>query len=327
MCSERSVRGVLLAVLCAGPALAQPLVGPSVGSAEALVAEGNRLYNARQYEESSATFLRATRADPAQLPAYLSLARSRLGAQKVPEACLAYRAYLRVAPASTERDKAQREKDLCERRLKSLRKRGLPPDPTARSVELKAAFFAALEGQRLLGEGSASELLRALVANDYLAPDLADLARRLHTAASTAVESLHARALARQEVPVEALRQAPALFELARDVGEPLPQQGSQAPFLEGMAALLTGEAERAQALFAEAAAADPSRLEYRLLRAAALHGQGNLAGALQVLEQDLPGDSRIATLRAEVALGDSAEAGATTLESLLFQRYFPPSR
>jgi hypothetical protein len=327
MRSELSVRGVLLAVLCAGPALAQPLVGPSVGSAEALVAEGNRLYNTRQYEEAAATFLRATRADPAQLQAYLGLARARLGAQKVPESCLAYRAYVRVAPSSTERDKAQREKDLCERRLKSLRKRDLPLDPTARSVELKAAFFSALEKQRLVGEGSASELLRALVANDYLAPDLADLAGRLHTAARTAVESLHARALARQEVPAEALRQAPALYTLARDTGEPLPQEKAQAPFLEGVAALRAGEAERAQALLAEAAAADPSRTEYRLLRAAALHGQGNLAGALQVLEQDLPGDSRTATLRAEVALGDSPEAGASTLESLLFQRYFPPGR
>ena len=81
----------LAAMAMAPLAWAEPLVGPAVGNADTLVAEGNRLYNARQYSKASALLLKATRANPASLPAYLSLARSYMAQKQTRSACLAYR--------------------------------------------------------------------------------------------------------------------------------------------------------------------------------------------------------------------------------------------
>ena len=67
--------------LWAGVVGAQPLVGPSVGNADLLMAEGSRLYNTRQYEEAAESFLKATRVRPETLGAYLGLARARFGAR------------------------------------------------------------------------------------------------------------------------------------------------------------------------------------------------------------------------------------------------------
>ncbi|WP_410477835.1 tetratricopeptide repeat protein [Myxococcus sp. MxC21-1] len=113
----------------------------------------------------------------------------------------------------------------------------------------------------------------------------------------------------------------------ARDTGEPSAKAAAQAPFLEGLAALQSGDSAGAQRLFAKAASAAPERNEYRVWRAAALQRAGDLDGALTVLETDLPQDARTDVLRAASAQRKSPEAGARELERILFQRYAPATR
>ncbi|NVJ04037.1 tetratricopeptide repeat protein [Myxococcus sp. AM001] len=317
-------------LLTCGLCLAEPLVGPSVGRGDALLAEGTRLYNKRKHKDAAEVLLQATRANPSLLPAYLGLARARMGAKDVPGACAAYRAYVRSAPDIRDRAKAQRELALCERKLKAARRKKrnkVPPDMTARHVELKAGFFAALEEGRLVGPGAAGETLRTLVSEGYLGTDLGDMAARLSVASQATTEDVHQRALAGEALPTARLRESGALFDLARDTGEPSATAAAQAPFLEGLAALQEGDFAGAQRLFAQAAAAEPKRTEYCVWRAAALQRAGDLDGALTVMASDLPQDARTDVLRAASAWRKSPEAGARELERLLFQRYAPATR
>lgn len=318
---------VLMLVLWAGVAAAQPLVGPSAGNADLLMAEGSRLYNTRQYEEAAESFLKATRVRPEALGAYLALARARFGANQLVESYLAYRAYVKAAPGSPERTKAERELELCERKLKSSRKMTAAEIRVSGHVEKKAAFFSALEKQRLVGEGSASEVLRALVDEGYLGPDLGEMAGRLYTTVGERLGVLHRRALAGQAPKPEEAASVRALYALAGEVGTPLAEESSRAPFLEGVAALAAGDYARAQELLAEAAQAEPGRVEYRQLRAEALYRAGDVAGALEEMETYFPNEPRTAFLRVEAALGRSAREGAQELETLLFQRYFSSGR
>ncbi|WP_342374618.1 hypothetical protein NVS55_25090 [Myxococcus stipitatus] len=313
-------------VMLSGVALAEPLVGPSVGNADALVAEATKLYNKRQYAESSRLFLRATRANPALLPAYLGLGRARIGAKETAGACAAYRAWLKSAPDIQERPKAQGELELCERQLKAARKKKgpVPADSTARHVEMKAAFFEALEAGRLTETGGAGEGLRTLIAEGYLGVDLAEMATRLSTASRTGAEDVHRRALTGEALATEQLSTARALLDWARDTGEPVPQSSAKGQFLEGLVALQGGDARGAEGLFAKAATEAPGVAEYRVWRAAALQRAGDLRGALTVMEADLAEDPRTDLLRAAVAQQTSAEDGARELEQLLFQRYSP---
>lgn len=327
MCSELRAMVLVVLGLWAGMAGAQPLVGPSVGNGDLLMAEGSRLYNTRQYKDAAESFLKATRVRPEVPGAYLGLARARLAAQGWEEAYLAYRAFVKMAPESPDRAKAEKELELCERKLKSAKKVASVEKVVAGHVEKKAIFFSVLEQRRLLGEGSAAEVLRALVGEGYLGPDLGDMAGRLHASARETLESLHRRALGGEALQPEEVASVRALYALAREVGAPLEQEASRAPFLEGVAALMAGEPARAQPLLAEAAAAEPGRREYRLLRAEALYQAGDIPGALEVMEADFPGEARTAFLRVEAAHGRSAQQGARELESLLFQRYFSPGR
>jgi thioredoxin-like negative regulator of GroEL len=313
--------------LWAGVVGAQPLVGPSVGNADLLMAEGSRLYNTRQYEEAAESFLKATRVRPEALGAYLGLARARFGANQLVESYLAYRAYVKAAPGSPERTKAEKELELCERKLKSARQMTVVEVRVSGHVDKKATFFAVLEQKRLVGEGSAAEVLRALVDAGYLGPDLGEMAGRLHTTVGETLGALHRRALGGQAPKPEEAASVRALYTLAREVGAPLAEEASRAPFLEGMAALAAGQHARAQELLAEAAQAEPERGEYRRLRAEALYRAGDVAGALTEMEAHFPNDSRTAFLRAEAALGRSAREGAQELETLFFQRYFSPGR
>ncbi len=153
-------RGLMLAALAfAGGAVAEPLVGPSVGNPDVLVSEGNRLYSTKKYAKAASKFLAATRANPTATQPYLVLARSYMGAKQVPAACNAYRAYLTAAPDSADRPKAERELRNCERRFKRVKK-SKRIDLGPQYVETKAQFFAALDEKILLGSGSASVALR-----------------------------------------------------------------------------------------------------------------------------------------------------------------------
>src|SRR4051812_19383811 len=117
---SRALVGLAVVVAAMAPAaFAAPLVGASVGNADALLADGARLYNQKDYAAASESFLKATRANPKLLPSYLQLARSQLAAQKLPQACYAYRAFLRGEPDATDRQKAESELQLCERQLEA----------------------------------------------------------------------------------------------------------------------------------------------------------------------------------------------------------------
>ncbi|NTX01630.1 tetratricopeptide repeat protein [Myxococcus sp. CA040A] len=320
------------ALLVWGTASAAPLVGPSVGNADALVAEGTKLYNKRKYAEASRVFLQATRANPSLLPAYLGLGRARMGAKETAGACAAYRAWLKSAPDIQERPKAKGELELCERQLKAARKKKkkgpVPADMTARHVELKADFFEALEAGTLAGPAGAGEQLRTLVTADYLGVDLAEMGTRLSTASRASAEDVHQRALKGEALTTEQLRTGRELLDWAKDSGEAAPQAPAQGLFLEGLVALQGNDSKSAEGLFAKAASAAPGVTEYRVWRAAALQRAGDLRGALAVMEAELPEDPRTDLLRAAVAQRTSKEDGARELERLLFQRYAaPPSR
>jgi thioredoxin-like negative regulator of GroEL len=319
-------RAALAAAFLSTCALAQPLVGPSVGSADAFLAEGNRLYNERQFAEASARFLSATRANPSLLDAYLGYARSRLQVEDVAVACGAYRVWLKAAPpTSINYGKVQEESQLCEKKKAALSPP--PADPAAAFVKLKAQFYTSLEKRQLLGENGAAEALRALGTGGYLGLDLGDMAQKLRSAALGQADATVQKALARAAVPVEQLREVRVLYELAGDLGEPGPQAASRGAFAEGTAELQSGDPKRAQGLFTEALDADGSLTEARFLRAMASWRAGDKEAALAALEKDLPADPRTQVLRAALAAGRSAPEGAAQLEELLFRAKFQGGR
>ena len=305
--------------------LAQPLVGPSVGNADVLLSEGSKLYNQKQPAKAADAFLKATRANPAAVQAYLQLARSHLAAKQLTRACYEYRAYLKAAAETPERKKAQGESELCDRQLKGAK--GQPPDPAPGYVEQRAAFFAALEKKSLLGPASASETLRALVKDGFVGVELGDMAAKLQAAAVETADGVHKRALAREPVTADELKTARPLYQLAADVGLAPADQGAKSAFLDGLSSFQGGDYKQAEAQFADAAKAEPASKEYKYYRAMALFRGGDRRAALSAMEADLPDDPRTAVLRVALALGDSPETGAAELEKLLFTKRYPPAK
>lgn len=305
---------VWVSLLCASVAAAEPLVGRGVGDADALVSEGTKLYNKKQYAKAADAFFRATRANPAPLNPYLQLARSLLASKQVRRACSVYRVYLKAAPDSPERKKAQAESDQCERQLKSAKKQ--PPDLGPKYVDTKAAFFAALEKGVLVGNDSAGEALRTLVRDGYVGPDLGEMAGKLADAAAAQADAIHAEAM-KERVATERLLQAQPLYKIVQELGR-VPD-GGRSDFLEGLAALQEKEYKRAESAFSAAAKASPSNKEYHFYRGLALFQSGDKAGAMRVLDENLRADPRTEVLRVSLALSQSTESGAAELEKLLF--------
>jgi thioredoxin-like negative regulator of GroEL len=316
---------VLALLVSAAPAFGEPLVGPGVGNVDTFISEGTKQYNQKQYAKAVDNFTKATRANPSLLPPYLQLARSHLAAKQVQRACYVYRMYLKAAPEGADRKKAQAESDTCERQLKTAK--GQPPDPSPKYVDLKAAFFAALDQSQIIDKGSAYELLKQLVKEGYMSPDLADMAQKLGAAAQASAEDVHKRALAYEKLSPEALKSARHLYQVAHDVGVNVPDAAAASAFCDGLAALQSKDAKKAETLFAEAAKAKPDNKEYTFYRAVALVQHGDKKGALKVLDADLKDDPRTEVLRTSLALGDSPEAGASELERLLFSRRFPAEK
>lgn len=318
------MRSELLVALLLAPcvASADPLVGPSVGNADLLVSEASKLYNQKKHAAAAEMFLQATRADPSAVPPYLQLARSYLAAKQLRRACYAYRVYLKAAPDTPERKKAQSESDLCERQLRTAKKE--PADPGPKYVEARAAFYAALEKKLLLGPGSASAAIGALVSEGFAGPELGELAQKLRAAAIEAANTLHQRTVAREEVAPEELASGRALFQLAADVGAEVEGQRAKSAFLDGAAELSRGDFAKAVTLLSEAASADPTP-DYRYFHAMALYRSGDRKGALAAMEAHLPDDARTAVLRVLLALGQSGESGADELTRLLFTKRFQP--
>lgn len=322
---SRTAARVLALCLLAPIARAEPLVGPSVGNADVFISEGNHLYNQKKYAKAASVFLKATRANPAAIQAYLGLARSNLGAKQTQTACNAYRAYLKASPESAERIKAQGELQLCERKLRARRKKKADPYPAF--VETKALFFSALEEKALLGSGSASAALRSLVQGGYVGADLAEIGGKLNAAATAAAEDVYKRAMAKERLTVEALRQGKQLFQLAVDTGPAPANFGSHSSFLEGLADFQSREPKKAEMLFAEASLAEPGVAEYKFYRAIALYRSGDKSGALHALETDLPQDPRTTVLREALSLANSPQSAAVDLEQILFSKRFPAGR
>ncbi|MDP1828164.1 MAG: hypothetical protein Q8L48_33120 [Archangium sp.] len=312
-------------MLLASVAFADPLVGAGVGNADTFVSEGSKLFNKKQYARAAEQFLKATRANPALPQTYAQLARAQLLAKELQRACYAYRVYLKSVPDGPDRKKAAAESDQCERQVKGLKKP--PEDPTKGFVDQRAAFFTALDAKLLLGPGSASDTLKALVREGFLGPELGEMAQKLGAAATAEAESVHKRALSGEKLGTEVLRSARPLYQVAQDAGASAADAKGKMAFLDGLAELNEKAWKKAETHFAEAAKLDPENKEYVFFKGLALVQAGERVAALKVLEADLKDDPRTAVLRAALALGDSPVSGATELEKLLFTTRYPPEK
>lgn len=314
---------LVLAVMVAASAPAAPLLGAGVGNADALLADGTRLYNQKDYAAASEALLKATRANPKLLPAYLQLARSQLAEKRLPQACYAYRAFLRSEPPAGDREKAEGEAQLCERQLEADDAARRNKDFSAAFSEPKARFFSTLDKGDLQ---AASDALAALVNGGYLGVDLADLAAKLGGAASAAADQAYRSALRgemREQASVKAgLRAA----EIASDVGSSPANGEAKAAFLTGVGALLDGRPKDAEQAFAKAGKGDGSGPSPVLWRARAL-AQVDRRKALQLLATELPNDPRTGAARVAASLPDAPAQAAADLEKLLFDQKFPAGR
>lgn len=313
-----------LAVLLLSPAaMAAPLVGASVGSADALLAEGNRLYNQKDYAAAADALLRATRANPRLMPSYLQLARSLLAARQLPQACYAYRAFLRGEPDAADRQKAEGELQLCERQLEADQAARKEKDLGAAFAEPKARFFSALDKGEL---GSAFEALAQLVGGGYLGADLADLAAKLGAAASASAEKAYRAALQGELKDASAVKAGLRALEIATDAGAPPPAREAKAAFLTGMSALLEGRPQEAEEAFSRAGKGDGAGPSPVLWRARAL-AQVDRRKAVQLLSAELPGDPRTGAAAVAASLPEAPGQAAAELEKLLFDQRFPLGR
>ncbi len=319
----RSDRGLALALalgLCA-PAAADPMVGPAVGNADLLIAEGTRLYNQKDYASARANFLKATRVTPATMPTYLALARTYLALDTVELACQTYRVYVKNSPESPDRAKAQAELEGCERRLADK-----PPSERPVSqlyVEIKAAFFEALDKGNLLGQGSAQETFQGLLNAAYAAPDVGDMAQKLARAAEQSADKVYRAALGHQKPSPAQLRSASAQYAVALECGAAPGAQLAHAAFVEGVAFLAEGEAAKAEERFEDAGKRDPSDVEARFWRGLARYSSGDKPGGLKALEADLPADPRTGVVRVAAAFDRGSDAAAGELIDFLFARRF----
>lgn len=325
MASDRAFFALAVALSLGTAAHAEALVGPSVGNADTLVSEASKLFNRKQYAKAADSFLKATRANPATVSTYLQLARAQMLAKQLQPACYAYRVYLKTVPDSPDRKKASAESDQCERQLKGMKKP--PPDPGPKYVETRAAFFTALDENKVLGEGGAAESLTSLVKEGFLGPELGEMAQKLGAAAAAQADDVHKRALGGEKLPPETLRSARPLYQLAQDVGVSSSDAKGRMAFLDGMADLADKAWKKAEGHFAEAAKSDPSNKEYVFYKGLALFQAGERPAALKVLEAELKDDPRTAVLRVAIAVGQSPDSGAAELEKLLFTARFPPEK
>lgn len=317
-----------LAVLCfmlaAATGLAEPLLGPQVGTADTLVSEGTKLFNRKQYARAADQFLRATRANPTTLGTYLQLARASMLAKDTWRACYAYRVYLKATPDTPERKKASAESEQCERQLKQTKEQG---EVLQKYVDVRAAFFASLDANDVMGSAGAAASLQSLVKEGFLGPELADMGQKLAAAATSQADQVHKRALTGEHLSPEVLRGARPLYQVAADVGVTSQDARGRMAYLDGLAELTEKNFRKAEVHFAEAAKSDPSTREYVFSRAMAMFQGGERAQALRLLEADLKDDPRTAVLRAALAVGHPAGNGAEELEQLLFTTRFPAEK
>jgi tetratricopeptide (TPR) repeat protein len=314
----------LLVTLVGATALADPLLGAGVGSADTLVSEGTKLFNRKQYAKAAEQFLKATRASPATLNTYVQLARASMLAKDTWRACYAYRVYLKATPDSPDRKKAAAESEQCERQVKQTKDQG---ELLQKYVDQRANFFASLDKGELVGDAGAAASLQSLVKDGFLGPELGDMGQKLATAVTTAADGVHKKALAGEQLTADVLRSARPLYQLAVDVGSASPDARGRMAYLDGLAELADKNFKKAELHFVEASKSDPANKEYVFSRAVAMFQGGEHGPALKVLEADLKDDPRTAVLRAALAVGHAPSFGAEELEQLLFTTRFPPEK
>jgi len=305
-------------MLSPGLSRAEPVVGPGVGNADLLVAEGTRLYNEKKYEQARDNFLKATRVAPGNLATYLSLARSYSALKDMERAVIVYRVFVKNAPESVDRTKAQSELELCEKRLKTSRAK--QQQLSQGFVTVRASFFDKLEKGEL---SAAAVLLTSLVVDGYATPELGDLATKLAKDAESAAEQIYKNAVGYSKVTGSDLRKAGELYKMALDFGAAPARQAARAAFLEGMALLQEGNANQAEMAFEDAAKKEPADVEARFYRGLAKYIGGDKEGALRLLRSELPSDARTGVLQMAVAMEGTPAEAAAELEKFLFSKRY----
>ncbi len=312
-------RPMLLSVslLMATAAGAEPLLGSGVGNADTFASEATKLFNRRQYAKAAEHFLKATRANPTNTGLYVQLARAHMMARETWRACYAYRVYLKSVPDSPDRKKAAAESDQCDRLAATISKE--QNAVLQKYVDMRAAFFASLDRNEIMGQDGAAQSLETLVKDGFLGPELFDMAQKLATAATAEAERIHKQAMSSQPLTSEQLRQARPLYQVAQDVGLASADARGRMAYLDGLAELQEKNYRKAEQLFSEAAKSDPGNKEYSFSKGLALFLGGERQQALKVLETEIRDDPRTRVLRAAMAINQSPEAGASELEKLLF--------
>jgi tetratricopeptide (TPR) repeat protein len=325
MRSDRLLAACLALALAAPAALAEPLIGAGVGNADTFASEASKLFNRKQYAKSAELFLKATRANPGTVTTYVQLARALMLAKEPVRACYAYRVYLRAVPDSPDRKKAAAESDQCERLVAGATKS--QNDQLQKYVDDRAAFFASLDKNELMGPTGAAESFRTLVKEGFLGLELGDMGLKLGSAALSEADGIHKRALAGEKLTPDQLREARPLYQVAQDVGQTSVDSRGRMAYLDGLAELAEKNFKKAETHFTEAARSDPGNREYVFSRGVALFLGGERAEALKVLEAGLKDDPRTEVLRATQAINRAPEAGATELERILFSSRFVPEK
>lgn len=318
MASERSLLlSLSFSLLVVSTAWAEPLLGAGVGNADTFASEATKLFNRRQYGKAAEHFLKATRANPMNTGIYLQLARAHMMAKDTWRACYAYRVYLKSVPDSPDRRKAAAEAEQCDRLAATITKE--QNATLQKYVDIRAAFFASLDKNELMGTDGAAASLETLVKSGFLGPELFDMAQKLAAATTAEAERIHKQALSGQPLTSEQLREARPLYQVAQDVGLASADAKGRMAYLDGLAELQEKNFRKAEHHFSDAAKSDPSNKEYSFSKGLALFLGGERQQALKVLETELRDDPRTRVLRAAMAINQSPEAGAIELEKLLF--------
>jgi outer membrane protein assembly factor BamD (BamD/ComL family) len=313
----------LTAVLLATSAQAASstaLVGPGVGPADLYTSQALKDYNARRYDAARDELLKALHAKPDVIPAYLTLARSYLKTGQVALACWTYRTYVKNAPATPDRDKANAEAANCERQRTHLKPP--PADPGVAFVEQKAAFQEAVEAAKLLGPGSASAILEQLLKDGYVAPDLTDLAAKLRASAESKATATFQKAATHEVVDPVALREVTPLYHLAEDVGATDPSSAAKGHFAEGVAALQEKKWSDAEHALNASMGAGVDK-DAKFYSAVAVYRSGEHKRAVAMLEKELPDDPRTVVLKVDADVARDPRDGAEALEKLIFLERF----
>jgi Tfp pilus assembly protein PilF len=311
----------LLAATAAG-ATSSPsgLVGPSVGSTDLFISQGNKAYNDGKFTDARDAFLKAVRSNPASLATYLSLARAYMQTKDIALACYTYRVFVKNSAPGADHDKAAVEQEQCEKQRAALKPPA--PDPAQGFVDQKAAFQEAVEANKLVGAGSASDVLKKMLVGGYSAPDLADMAAKLRAAAEKQAGDDYTKAISREMLDPVQLRTTEEMYNLARDVGATDERYLPRVHLLEGLAYLQEKKNADAEKEFKDAIGAGSDR-DVKFYGAVAIYRGGDRRRAVKVLESELPDDPRTALFRTDSIIASDAKEGAAELQKMLFARSF----